>query len=228
MKDIFYDYMSKRLGEINIDDIKTSPGPVITISRLAGCTSQKLTKGLAKRLNQTNGKKEWTVLSKEVLHESAQKLQLDPKTIKSIFKTHDRNVMEDILNAFLSKDYQLERKMRNTVINVIRRFAVEGHKIIVGRGANIICSDIQNALHIRLVGPLDWRVNRVMKTKNYTHDYAVKCITDTENNRSNFRKSIKGRKVDFDDYDITFNQSKFNTDEMIEMIVSVLKLKKMI
>lgn len=228
MKDIFYDYMSNRLGDLKLDEIKTKPGPVITISRLAGCSSQKLASELAEKLNKIAGKDLWSVISKEVLHESASKLQLHPSQIKSIFKIQDRTVLDDIVQAFLSKDYHLERKMRNTVINVIRRFSIEGHKIILGRGANIICADIEDALHIRIVGPLDWRIGKVMKTKNYSHDQALSCILNTEKDRSNFRKSIKGKKVESEDFDLTLNQSKYSNQELIEIIIAALKMKKII
>lgn len=228
MHDIFYDYMSKRLGDLELNDLKTKPGPVVTISRMAGCSSQRLADELAAQLNALGGTQKWSVISKEILHESAQKLQLDPKTIKSIFKAQDRSILDDIVQAFLSKDYHLERKMRNTVINVIRRFSIEGHKIILGRGANIICSDIENALHVRIVSPLDWRIKKVMMTKNFNKDEALHCIENTERDRSAFRHSIKGKAVDSEDFDLTVNQSKYSNQEIIEIILSALRVKKII
>ncbi|MDA3928781.1 MAG: cytidylate kinase-like family protein [Prolixibacteraceae bacterium] len=228
MKDIFNEYMSKRLSEIELNDLKKKPGPVVTISRLAGCSSQKLAHQLASRLNEVNKNSTWSVISKEVLHETANQLKLNPKKIKSIFKIKDRTVFDDIMQGFLSKDYHLERKMKNTVMKVIHRFSVEGNKIILGRGAHIICTDIENSLHIRVVGPLEWRIKRVMKSKKYSKEEALKCILSTEKDRSNFRKSIKGKKVDCDDFDLTINQNKYSNKEMIEIILAALRIKKMI
>ncbi|MBN2807264.1 MAG: cytidylate kinase-like family protein [Prolixibacteraceae bacterium] len=228
MSDILYNYMSKRFGEPDLNDLKTKPGPVVTISRMAGCSSQRLAKDLAARLNQIHNTGHWNVISKEVLHESAEKLQLDPKKIKTVFKVHDRSVLNDIVQAFLSQDYHLEKRMRNTVINVIRRFSVEGHKIILGRGANIICSDLELAFHIRIVAPLEWRVKKVMTTKKYTREEALHCIEKTEKDRFTFRNSMKGKTVEVDDFDLTINQSRFSNDEIIELIVTGMKMKKMI
>jgi len=228
MSDIFYNYMSKRLGDLELSNLKTKPGPVVTISRLAGCSSQHLAKELAAKLNKICGIEKWSVISKEVLQESAEKLQLEPKKIKTVFKIQDRSVFDDIIQAFLSKDYHLERKMRNTVINVIRRFSIEGYKIILGRGANIICADIENALHVRIIGPLDWRIKKVMTTRNYNREEAMRCIEKTEKDRITFRNSIKGKVVESDDFDLTINQGKYTNPEIIEIIITALQVKKII
>lgn len=228
MNDVFHEYMSKRLEEVSIDDLKIKPGPVVTISRAAGCSSLKLMKDLSNRLNQVTGSTKWDYISKDVLHESAQKLELNPKMIKSIFKFKDRSVFDDIMQAFLSKDYHLERKMRNTVIGVIHEFAIEGHKIIIGRGSNIICSDIKDALHIRIDAPIEWKINKVMRSKNFTREEAIACIQKTEKDRSNFRNSVKGKAVDNEDFDLNINQGRFTSNEVIELIIAALKIKKII
>lgn len=228
MRDIFHDYMSKRLNDLELGNLKTQPGPVITISRQSGCSARKLAQDLAARLNEQTKIFEWNVISKEILSESAQKLQLHPKLIKSVFKFQDRYVLDDIVQAFLSKNYQLERKMRNTVITVIRRFAINGHTIIVGRGASNICSEIENSLHIRLVAPLSWRTKRVMKSKKYSKDEALACILNTEKDRNKFRHSIQGKGGETDEFDLTINQQKYNNRESIEIIMAALIVKKLI
>jgi cytidylate kinase len=228
MSDIFHEYMTKKLGEVDINNQITNPGPVITISRAAGCSSQHLAEELAKKLNEIVDGNTWEVISKEVLHESAQKLQLNPKQIKSIFKSKDHNFLEDIVHTFLSPDYQLEKKMKKTVIKVIHKFAVEGNKIILGRGGNIICHDIEKAMHIRIDAPLEWRIKRLMKTKKFNYEEALNFIKTIEKDRSNFRESIKGAKVEAEDFDIIINQSKFTNEEIIDIIVLALRFHKLI
>lgn len=228
MRDALYDYMSKRLSDHEISQLKTKPGPVVTISRQAGCSTQKMAQALAQKLNSLTKDQKWGVISKEVLYESAQKLQLDPKQIKKVFKIQDRSVLEDIMQAFLSKDYHLERKMRNTVIKVIQQFAIEGHKIIIGRGANSICGDIQDSLHLRIVAPLEWRVEKVMKNRAFNKEEAHACIRKTENDRNKFRHSIKGNINACTEYDLTINQSKYTNNEIIDIVVAALKSKKII
>ncbi len=227
MSDIFHEYMTKKLGEVDINNQITNPGPVITISRAAGCSTQHLAEELAVKLNEIVVGKNWEVISKEVLHESAEKLKLDPKQIKSIFKSKDHNFLEEIVQTFLSPEYQLEKKMKKTVIKVIHKFAVEGNKIILGRGGNIICHDIEKAMHIRIDAPLEWRAKRLMKTKKLSYEEALDFIKNTERDRSNFRESLKGAKVNSEDFDLTINQSKFSNEEIIDIVVLALQFRKL-
>lgn len=228
MSDVFHEYMSKRISEVNLDSFKSKPGPVITISRAGGCVIQSLVTDLCQQLNNLQKENRWQIISKEILHESAEKLSIHPKQIKTIFKIKDRSIIDDIMQAFLSKDYQLERKVRNTVINVIHRFGIEGFAIIIGRAANIICSDIDNSLHIRIDAPFEWRIKNMMHLKTISRDEAITNINETENDRINFRHSIKGREVMCDDFDLTINQSKFNNSEIVDILINALQAKKII
>ena len=140
----------------------------------------------------------------------------------------DRSVLDDIMQAFLSKDYHLERKMRNTVINIIRHFAIEGHKIIVGRGAINICAEIEDAVHIRIVAPLNWRIKKVMRTKKYSKEEAIACILKTEKDRNKFRHSIKSKSGNKEEFDLTINQERYNNEEAIDIILTALRIKHII
>jgi cytidylate kinase len=228
MSEIFNEYMSKRLNEINLKDLKKGKGPVITISRMAGCTSNIISKRLVHRLNEYSGEQKWKVISKEILHDSALELKLNPNKIKSIFEAKNRSLFDEIVQTFISEDYQLEKKMIKTVVNVIQRFGAEGYKIIIGRAGNCICSDIQHSLHLRIDAPLNWRIERVEKTKNISKEEAIQWIIQTERNRANFRSSIKGKKVQSDDFDLTINQASFSEDDMVEIILNALKRKNII
>jgi cytidylate kinase len=228
MSEIFNDYMSKRLNEINLNDIKTKTGPVVTISRTAGCTSNPLAKQLALHLNEFSGKTKWKVISKEILHDSALELKLHPNKIKTIFEAKNRSLFEEIVETFISGDYQLEKEMVKTVIKIIHRFGVEGHKIIIGRAANYICSDIKQSLHIKIDAPLNWRIERIERVKKISKEEAINYILQTEKDRDSFRKSVKGKKILSDDYDLTINQAIFTQEEIIEIIINILKLKKIL
>lgn len=223
MNDLFQEYMSRRLNEIDLSKLKREPGPVVTISRAAGCSVQKLAHRLAEQASVFDRLNTWTVISKEILHQSAEELKLHPDMVRSVFEAKDRSFFDDLMQAFLSAEYQMERKMKNTVINVIHRFAIEGHKIIMGRAGNIICSDIPNSLHIRIDAPFEWKLERVMHMKELNKDDATEFINQIERNRQNFIRSIKGRISHCDDYDLVINQAKFTNDQITEMILEAMK-----
>jgi cytidylate kinase len=228
MSEILNDYMSKRLNEINLHDLKTRKGPVVTISRAAGCTSNIVSKQLVNKLNELNIEQKWKVISKEILHASAVELKLNPHKIKTIFESKNRNVFDEIVQTFISGDYQLEKKMIKTVSNVIHRFGAEGYKVIIGRAGNCICSDIQHSLHIRIDAPLKWRIERIERIKKISKEEALNWIIQTEKDRESFRKSVKGKKVESNDYDLIINQAKFSDNEIVALIINALKFENII
>ncbi|HKK81210.1 MAG TPA: cytidylate kinase-like family protein [Prolixibacteraceae bacterium] len=228
MGDIFHEYMSKRIKDISNSNPFENPGPVVTFSRAAGCSVKNITQLLQERLNSISKKPKWEIISKEVLHESAERLNLDHETVQTIFNLSDRSLLDDIVNAFISRDYQLERKMLNTVVNVIYSFGIEGYKIIVGRGSNSICSNIEKSLHIRIDAPLEWRIQSVMQSKNLSRDKARSNINHLEANRRNYRQMIKGKASMCNDFDITFSKIKFCDEEIVDMVVDAMKIKKII
>ncbi|MCF8363921.1 MAG: cytidylate kinase-like family protein [Prolixibacteraceae bacterium] len=228
MGDIFHEYMSKRIKDISTSNPFENPGPVVTFSRAAGCSVKNITKLLQERLNSFSKQPKWEIISKEVLHESAERLNLDHETVQTIFNLSDRSLLDDIVNAFISRDYHLERKMLNTVVNVIYSFGIEGYKIIIGRGSNTICSSIEKSLHIRVDAPLEWRIQSVMQSKNLTRDKSRSFINHLEANRRNYRQMIKGKDSKDNDFDITFNKISFNDEEIVNMVIDAMKIKKII
>ncbi|HNW50610.1 MAG TPA: cytidylate kinase-like family protein [Prolixibacteraceae bacterium] len=228
MSAILNEYLSKRLNDINLNDYKIRKGPVITISRIAGCSSNIVSRQLAMKLNEALGEPKWKVISKEILHDSAIEMKLNPSKIKTIFEAKNRNILDEIVQTFISGDYQMEKKMVKTVSNVIHRFGAEGYKIIIGRAGNCICADIQQSLHVRLDAPLNWRIDRIEKTKKISKEEAINWINQTEKDRDNFRKSVKGKKVDGNDFDLIINQASFSDDEIVDIIINASKIKKIL
>jgi cytidylate kinase len=228
MGDLLYEYMNQRFSDVTPEEHSSKHGPVITISRAAGCTARKLSEGLAKKLNQNRKGDQWEVISKEILHHSAEILNMNPDKLKSIFEPKDRNLFDEVIQTFISGDYQLEKKMIKTVINVIHKFGAEGHKIIIGRAANIICYDIPDSLHIRIDAPLKWRIEQIEKTKKISKEEALNFIKQTDINRKNFRKSIKKDIHERNYHDVTINQASFSDDDIIDIIVDVMKKKKLL
>ncbi|MDA3818542.1 MAG: cytidylate kinase-like family protein [Prolixibacteraceae bacterium] len=228
MRDVFHEYMSKRIKDISNSNPFENPGPVVTFSRAAGCSVKNITQMLQQRLNSISKQSKWEIISKEVLHESAERLNIDHETVQTIFNISDRSLLDDIVNAFVSRDYHLERKMLNTVVNVIYSFGIEGTKIIVGRGGNTICSSIDKSLHIRIDAPLEWRIQSVMDSKNLSRDKARSYINHLEANRRNYRQMIKGKATKCDDFNITFSKIKFTDEEIVDLVIEAMKIKKII
>lgn len=222
-------YLNKRLLGLDSQKKKSlEPGPVITISREVGCSGLQLAHLLATRLNSHNSAAEWRVLSKEVFNESARELNMDAERVRRTFKHADKYTFDEILKAFNNKNYKSDRKIAKTVSDVIHSFAVDGFCIIVGRASHIIAKDIKNSIHIRLVAPLEYRINHIMKSKKLERDDAEMFIKKVENERIIFRKTLlKDKNID-EIFDLTINREMFEDEEITDIIEYAVNKKKIL
>ena len=212
-------YLNKRLAEENLfEKHGKMPGPVITISREVGCNGLDLAQKIAKRLNQQNLKSDWKVLSKEIFYESARELNLNPEKVRKIFKQTDKYAFDEILNAFNNRSFKSERKIIKSVIDVIRTLAFDGFCIIVGRAGHVIAKDIKNALHLRLIAPLEYRVKVIMENKNLNRQEALVFIQKVEQERIAFRKAISEDNPGMDYFDLYINRASFNDEDVVNII----------
>lgn len=222
-------YLNKRLQEGNaLKGNLSTAGPVITISREVGCSGLKLARILSDRLNTRKLSSDWKVLSKEIFHESAKELNMEPERVRKIFKQSDKYIFDEIIKAFKYKNYKSERKIVKTVTDVILSFAVDGFSIIVGRAGHIIAKDIQNALHIRLVAPLEYRINSIMENNQLNRNEAIAFIMRVEKERITFRKAINKGDLNDEPFDIWINRASFSDDEIIDIIENTIDKKRIL
>jgi cytidylate kinase len=208
------------------------PGPVVTISRESGCSGRYLADKLATRLNQQNfgetAKGKWSVLSKEILEHSAKELELQPSQIEYVFKYEKKSAIDEILGALSSKYYKSDRKIRNTIKKVIYTFGVKGNAIILGRGGESITKDIKRSFHIRLIAPLNWRVEVINKRFDFDNKQAREYVLDIDKKRKELQNDMAGKEVDDTNYDVIFNAKSFSGEEMVDLIIQMMKMRSLI
>lgn len=230
MKNTLLEYLNLRMKNKKaepVHQLERPPGPLITISREVGCSGIAIAKGLAQRLNLRCPGKNWKVLSKEIFAASALELDLDPERVSKIFKQVDRTAFDEMINAFHEKKYKSDRKVRKTVVEVIRAFAEEGYCIIVGRASNIIAADIKNALHVRVVAPMEFRIQSIMEKDKVNRHDAITFIEKVEKERYAYRHAVMGKGPDAPElFDITFNSETFSREIMLDMIMLAIDEKK--
>ncbi len=212
-------YLNKRISEEKSPKKKNLiAGPLITISREVGCNGLKLARLIANRLNAKKPERDWRVLSKEVFYESARELRMEPEKIRKTFKQSNKYTFDEILKAFNDREYKSERKIVKTVSDVILSLAIDGYCIIVGRAAHIIAKEVENALHIRLIAPPEYRIKNIMHNNQLNHEQAVTFIDKVEKEREAFRKTIGGAHMKPFLFDLCINRALFNDEETVDFI----------
>ena len=225
-------YLNKRLLEENSlkkrNKTLSTSGPVITISREVGCNGLKLAKLITNRLDERKMISNWKVFSKEVFYQSAKELDMEPELVRKIFKKTDKYQLDDILKAFGDGQYRSERKIIKTVTAVVRTFAVDGFCIIIGRAGHLIARDIQNALHIRVAAPLEYRIHNIMDNNQLNREEAITFIKRVEKERTAFRRAISKENLTEESFDMCINRESFSNDEIVDIIEYAVDKKKIL
>jgi cytidylate kinase len=230
MSNLLLSYLNQRMAETGTakKNVSHAPGPVITISREVGCNGVKLANKMADRFNSKFPGANWRVISKEVFHESAKELKMEPDQVRKTLHQSEKFTFEDILKAFGDKNYKTDITIVKTMNRVILGIANDGNCIIVGRAGHIIANTVRNALHIRFIAPLNYRVNTIMHNNNLSREEAIDFIQRVEKERMAFRKSILKQFPQDEMFDITLNRAAFSDDEMIELIELAAKRKNVL
>ena len=233
MTDLFLKYMSERFiaeyEKDRVQDRKSDPGPVITISRDTGCSASAISKMLYDQiqLKLYNGKQNpgsWKLIDKEVLHIAAQTLEINPTELDYVFKDVEKAALSEVLESLSSKYYHSDRKIKRIVTNVIRSMAERGHIIFLGRGSVAVTRSIKNALHVRFVAPLDWRINQVAVRFNLTMVKAATFVKESDERRTKLIECFGG-KYDNSLFDVTFNTATLTHEEIVDQIFGLAKHK---
>jgi cytidylate kinase len=110
--------------------------------------------------------------------------------------------------------------------SVILEHAAEDNVILLTRGSNYLLKEIPHALRIRLVAPLEYRIERIMKKEKVSHETARLLVKKADRE---IDCSIHiGYGKDWDDpesYEIKFDTSTQRLEEIVEIVKNLLESK---
>lgn len=228
MKDILHQYMKKRYQLKEEDSFEgTPPGPVITISRECGCYAINMANALVDKLSQITGNK-WTVLTKEILEEAAEKLELHPKQIEYVFESKEKSTWDDVFAAMSNKYYKSDKQIKKTIADVVQVMAKRGNCVIIGRGGVILTQDIEKALHLKLQAPLEWRATQLQKNHGGSLKEMKNYAQTVDDKRETFRNFFNKKPLESSHFDLIFNAMRLDDNIIINTTIEVLQAKKII
>lgn len=230
MDNLFFKYMKERTGQRKVVDASNlSLGPVITISREYGCSAIDIAVNLAKTLTEKNKQagiaKEWRVVSKEIIEESARELKLSPSLMHDLSDYKHNSFFENMALFFSDNYYPGNTKVKNTIAKFIYETAVEGNVIIVGRAGEAITKNIKKSFHAKIIASLDWRAQEVSLEENLSITDAKKLCIEQDRRRSQFRHFFEGDKPDIEFFNITFNARDMTDEEIVELLVITAEIR---
>jgi cytidylate kinase len=187
-------------------------GPCITISREFGCQAFPLAAELAHRLGES-----WSVIDRDILGEVA---KASGFSIDQIEKSRDTPaVLKAIFAMFLDSSRAEETELSTHLRQAICKFAAAGNCIIVGGGGVVSAREMKNMFHLRLVAPLEFRIEKIMKTRDMDRAQATDFVDQHQKQRNNFVKRVAGSRLDDPLlYHMVLNNSLLKPEQMAAIV----------
>jgi len=160
----------------------TSPEPpLITISREKGSGGRPIAYLIAKALG-----KPWNVFHQNIVDDIAKESDLKRELVEEVDEK-EISFAEQMVDSIMGKNYMNLSSYYKHLINVLAAIGHHGYAIIIGRGANFL---FPNALKVRLIAEMEYRIKGVMKYEKVTRKEAIRLIESSDEKRANFTRSL--------------------------------------
>lgn len=111
--------------------------------------------------------------------------------------------------------------------NVILEYALKDRAVIMGRGGNFLLRDIPHALKIRVIAPIENRVERIVARESVDRGTAHWLAGKIDNERKCFINSLYGKNWDESSaYDLIFDTGTKTLEEIVEIIKDAVSEKE--
>jgi len=197
------------------------PHSFITISRQAGAGAISVGNKVIELLN--NDKKlswpcPWTLFDKDLTNTVLEEHHL-PEKFKKYMPEAKISQISDILEDLLGLHPPSLILVHNTSETILH-LAHIGNVVIVGRGASIITRTHEGGFHVRLVGSLEKRVQRVMEYSKVDMKQAEELIAKWDKDRKKYIKEyFKKNNEDPLLFDLVINTDYISYDNTARMIL---------
>ena len=112
----------------------------------------------------------------------------------------------------------------NIQCQVILQLAEKGPCVIVGRNADYILKDYENALHVFVHADMEFRADRIVRLYGESEKSPMVRLNDKYRRRKVNYQHYTGRTWGMaDNYDLCLNSGKLGVEQCADMIVSLVK-----
>lgn len=196
------------------EDTQKEQPVVITISREYGSSGRRIAKRLADEMG-------FKFYDREIITKAANTMDLDEQIVAAKEQKMTNSLLYDMVAQFynfsdqkvaLDKLYEAEEK-------AILDFAKEGNCIIVGRCADYICRNMDNAYHIFLYASDDVKIREIARRENMDEAQAKVHMEDINQKRFNHYRYYTGKVLGLSkNYHLCIDTGVNGFDETVKMI----------
>jgi CMP/dCMP kinase len=183
---------------------------IITVSREYGAGGGEVARRVAEALG-------WQLLDRELLHEAAALEHLPDEDLQSL----DEKALSVADRFRLHPPHQ---HYIHGLREAVRRAAARRHVVLVGRGTRQLLAETEEAFHLRLVAPREWRAGRMAKQEGWSLEYALARCTEVDRTRERFTRYFFGvESLQPAQYDLVVNTGRVPLDDVVGCLVALVR-----
>jgi len=223
----YYPLINRIINTLNIRDRLNIPvtdniedsfiNPFITVARDPGSGGASIAQAVADKLG-------FTLVDEQIVDEIASSTKKRTEIIKAVDE-RSRSKIKDFIHAMFNPEYIDDVKYITELAKVILTYALQGHVVILGRGANFI-TPYAKGLHVYITAPHTIRIQRAMEFEGLNKEQAKAAIAKEQQERDDFLKQYfqtNSRKPTA--YDLTLNTAHYNVNQARDVIVEAFYQK---
>lgn len=216
----------KQREKIDLPAGKPAPfrlsGPFVTVSREYGCGGFDVAEKTAEIINrERRPSPPWVAYDRAILDAIMNDLGISSSLLETL-TSPARKQIDDFLQTTLS-ELPPQVVVYRSLAETVRTLATNGNVIIVGRAGRAITRGMEGGYHVRIVAPLEWRVERMAGLCGLSRKEAEKMILEKGRTREDYlRRFVKFESADPNDYHLTVNNAGHGMDGAARMIVAGL------
>lgn len=193
--------------------------PAVTISRETGAGAITVGQMVTDSFQSLGkGLHSWALFDQNIVKAMLEDQGL-PERLEEFIKEEAKPAVKDAFEELLGlhpSTPDLVRSMSRT----IRKLATAGGVVLIGRGAHVICANLSHALHVRLIAPLEARVQHIADYFKLSEKEAAEYVERTDRVRKQYIRRYFGEDVaDPHQYHLVINSGKVGYQEAAKIIV---------
>ncbi len=194
------------------------PGPVVTISRMAGCCARDLAQPVAEHL----GVQVWG-------RELVDRIAADAGLQREVVERLDQGLVDSVeawVRAMLGRRLFLRDDYALALARTVKTLAETGGAVLVGRGAAFILGERAD-LRLRLVAGTRHREQMLQQTRGLSRDQARELMHRTDTARAAFVREYF--QADVDDprhYDLVINTERHDHATLVKLCLDLVSVRR--
>ncbi|MGH7673861.1 MAG: AAA family ATPase [Gemmatimonadales bacterium] len=202
------------------------PRPVITVTRQYASGGSEIAQLVGRALR-------WTVIDNEFVDEVARRAGLPPDEVAQreerapgLLERLARTLAVAspemfITTAGVPRVEEDEATIVRVTERVIREAALEGRVVLVGRGAQALLAQREDALHVYVVASKAWRARLAIERLGVNPAEVDRVVDETDQQRDRYVKAAYGRaRHDPMNYDMVVNTERLGIEGAAALVIA--------